>query len=66
MNTDTIGIEIMPDGTVKVTTDQISAANHMTAEQFIAWMARALGGETTMIRKPTAHPAHHAHIHGGN
>jgi len=33
---DTFTVEILPDGTVKTTTDPISAANHQSAEAFLA------------------------------
>ena len=56
---DTIEIEILDDGTVKVTTDPISGPNHLNAEQFLAFMARTLGGTTQTNRRRETH----RHIH---
>lgn len=41
---DTMDIEILPDGTIKVTTGRISMANHMTAEALLRNLAQAAGG----------------------
>ena len=40
-------IEILEDGTIKTTTDEVGTANHDNAEQFLRAMARLAGGETT-------------------
>lgn len=59
---DTIAIEILPDGTIKVTTNTISPANHMSADQFLREIERLTGGETTKSKNRHGHI--HAHIHG--
>lgn len=41
---DTMNITILPDGTIKVETDKISRANHMTAEAFMRNMSTACSG----------------------
>lgn len=63
MKNDNIQIEILEDGTIKVTTDPISGANHANAEGFLNFMARMAGGETTR-EKRTDKPVTHTHEHG--
>lgn len=58
---DVIDIEVLSDGTVKVTTPKISSANHMSADQLLGEVARTMGGETK-ITKRSAHT--HTHAHG--
>ena len=41
---DSMQLTILDDGTIKVETDSISQANHMTAEAFMRNMASACGG----------------------
>jgi len=47
MEIDKLVIEILEDGTIKTTTDEVGTANHDNAEQFLRAMARLAGGETT-------------------
>src|ERR1700730_8986311 len=47
MKDDRLTIEILEDGTIKTTSDEVSAPNHDNAEQFLRAMARVAGGETT-------------------
>ena len=61
MKQDDIHIEILPDGTIKTSTDKIGQANHANAEDFLKDMARLAGGETTMKRNPKAHGHQHQH-----
>ena len=61
MQIDKLMIEILDDGTIKTTTDEVSAANHDTAEQFLRAMARLAGGETT--REARQGRPHHHHVH---
>lgn len=56
---DTITIEILEDGTIKMSTDKISAANHGGAEMLIREMVKAAGGTETKRRKAGAH--YHEH-----
>lgn len=60
---DTIQIEVLEDGTIKVTTDPISGANHANAEQFLAFMSTLAGGETTRVKRGDAHSHSHGHGH---
>jgi hypothetical protein len=45
MSADKFKIEILADGTLKITTDRVSAANHQNADNFIREMFKAAGGE---------------------
>lgn len=64
---DEIGIEILKDGTIKVTTSRVSAPNHMNADKFLAEMQRLAGGTTVKQRNKDAHHHHHhGHSHGEN
>lgn len=51
MANDTFTIEILPDGTIKTLTDAVSGANHANAEEFLRFVARQCGGETTRTRR---------------
>jgi hypothetical protein len=44
---DSMQITILQDGTIKVETDKISAANHMTAEAFMRNISQVAGGPQT-------------------
>ena len=59
---DTMTIEILEDGTIKVDADQISGPNHVNAEGFVREMAQMAGGTTTLKQK-TGHAHSHAHGH---
>lgn len=48
---DRIMVEILDDGTLKTTTDPVSAANHQNAEQFLADTQGALGGKTDIKKR---------------
>lgn len=64
--TDTIDVEILQDGTIKSSTDQISQANHATADNFLAEMFRLAGGKTEIQFKramPVHEHGHHHHDH---
>lgn len=65
MALDTIKIEVLKDGTIKVTTDPISPANHMNAEALLTNIARLAGGDTQRERRPDAHTHSHHHHHEG-
>lgn len=65
---DTFTVEILPDGTVKTTTDPISPANHQSAEAFLAGVQHLTGGEVKRTRRGNthSHTHHHHHEHQGN
>ena len=60
---DTLDIEILKDGTVKVTTPKISAANHKSADEFIAFLARECGGAVDKQKNRHGHVHAHSHEH---
>ena len=62
MHIDQLKIEILEDGTIKTTSDEVSAANHDTAEQFLRAMARLAGGETVREDRKDINGQHH-HVH---
>ncbi len=61
MPQDEMKIEILEDGTIKVSTSKVSAANHMNADKFIAEMQRLCGGTTS--KEKIGHAHHHQHTH---
>jgi hypothetical protein len=60
MDFDTLTIEILEDGTIKTSSDTVSAANHESAEQFLRAIARLAGGETT---REARKDVKHGHVH---
>lgn len=60
---DTIEIEILDDGTIKMLTGRISGANHMSAEAFVNSVATEAGGRQTRNRRGLHS---HTHSHGHN
>lgn len=63
---DAITIEILPDGTIKTTTDKVSMPNHSTAEGFLREMARVAGGKTERKARAKKGIVHsHTHSHDG-
>ena len=63
MNLDGLEIEILEDGTIKTLTSKVSAANHQNAEQFLQFVARLAGGQTTRQHRPDALHTHGHHTH---
>lgn len=60
---DTLQIEILPDGTVKTTTDPISMQNHQSAEAFLKGVTALTGGAVTRQARGNKHTHTHAHEH---
>ena len=63
MQEDKIEIEILEDGTIKITTDNISPANHLSADQFLREIERLAGGSVTKQKNRRA--GQHVHRHAG-
>lgn len=63
MRTDVLNVEILPDGTLKISTDKISMPNHQSAEAFVKGCQTALGGKTDVKHKHGAKA--HTHSHEG-
>ena len=60
---DVLNIEVLPNGDLKVTTDKISAANHKSADEFIAFLARECGGAVDKQKNRHGHTHSHASEH---
>lgn len=58
---DSFEVEILPDGSVKVTTDKISQPNHSSADGLLSALARLLGGSVIRKRRGQSH----VHTHEG-
>ena len=67
-NPDKMVIEILEDGTLKVTTDKISTPNHLGAENFLKEMGRLCGGLVKRVRRIAANRTIDisAHTHDGH
>jgi len=59
---DVVDVEILDDGTFKISTDKISMANHGGAETLIKMLVAGAGGESKRVRKGT----HTVHEHDGH
>lgn len=67
---DTIDIEVLPDGTLKLTTDRISGPNHVNAEALVRNIHADRGGQAARVRRSGAlrhvHVGKHVHLgHAG-
>ena len=63
MKADKFHVKVENDGTITVTTDKISPQQHFSAEQFIEFAAKQLGGTHTKVRRSEAHTHQHTHDH---
>jgi len=59
---DKIKGKVLPGGLLKLETDQISAAAHLSADRLIRGLEESLGGKTEVTRK-NAHVHTHDHDH---
>jgi len=67
MANDVIDIEVLPDGTIKMSTDKISMANHVNAEGFIRAITAEAGGGVERRRKGrSVYEVEHEHEHEGH
>lgn len=65
MKTDVMTIEILENGDYRIETDEVSAANHVGAENLLREMGRLAGGPTAIRNKHAGRPGHgHSHSHG--
>lgn len=63
MAQDRFRIRLEDDGTITVITNKISAEQHFSAEEFIAWSAKQVGGNWTREKRAEAHTHEHGHAH---
>ena len=61
MGNDTLDIIILEDGTIKVETDKVSNANHISADNLLKYLSELAGGKTTRTRRPHSHTHTHKH-----
>jgi hypothetical protein len=64
---DAIRVHIAPDGTLTITTDDISMPNHREADDLLNLLNQLAGGRTEVIERPERllHEQHqdHSHLH---
>ena len=60
---DSIKIRITEDGDIVVETDEVSAGNHMNAEQFLRNLEEQMGNKGQRQRLPQSHVHTHEHQH---
>ena len=60
---DRIEVEILANGSIKVTTDKISGANHTSADAVLRAVATMMGGPVTRKRRIDINAAVHEHDH---
>jgi hypothetical protein len=58
----TIEVEILGDGTIKILTGDYDPAMHKSADDFLKCMAQLAGGESTRTKRTDAQ--RHGHVHG--
>ena len=58
---DAINVEIAEDGTLAITTDQVSAANHRNADEALKMLMELMGGEVTETKRKATHSHQSAH-----
>lgn len=56
---DQLNIEILDDGTVVVSSDQISAGNHRGAEELLKVLETLMGGESIRTKRKVQQTQHH-------
>lgn len=60
---DTIKVQILEDGTIKLETDKVSAAVHTNAENLLSEMAKLTGGTVKKVHKGMHRHQHNQHTH---
>lgn len=65
MRQDIIQFEILEDGTLSVTTDQISGTNHMSADKLLKQVFDAVGGAVDVHKRTRLEVGHaiQEHVH---
>jgi subtilase family serine protease len=63
---DTIEIEVLPNGSIKMTTDKISGANHTSADAVIRGVEMMMGGKVTRKRRIDINASVQEHDHDHN
>ena len=60
---DSIHVEILSDGTLKITTEGIGTANHRNADDLLRLVDQLMGGVTASKRNPVARSHRHNSTH---
>ena len=60
---DSIEIEILEDGRVKVTTDKIGVGNHRNADELLKLIETLMAGKVESIKRKQGHGHVHVHEH---
>ncbi len=63
---DTIEVEVLEDGSLKITTGKVSMPNHTNAEGLIRELVTGMGGKSQRVRKGLhthTHEQGHEHEH---
>ena len=58
MKNDTINYEILEDGTISITTDQISGTNHVSADKLLKQLFELVGGASTQRKRTRLEVGH--------
>jgi hypothetical protein len=72
VKTDNIQFEVLADGTISVTTDQISGTNHVSADKLLKQLFELAGGAVTAHKRTrlevgrSLEGALHEHTHDGH
>ena len=61
---DMIRFEVLEDGTLKFTTDEIGPANHASADELLEQLEDAMGGSVTVKKRPRLEGHVQTHQHG--
>jgi hypothetical protein len=61
---DKLEVEILDDGTLKITSGKVSMQNHMNAEAFLRDMGRMCGGKVERKQRKGVTAHSHSHDHG--
>jgi len=59
---DEITIEILEDGTLRITTDKIGDVNHINAESLLKFIKERMGGKVDIQKRKEEHYHVHNHI----
>lgn len=58
---DVLTVEVLEDGTLKISTDAVSMPNHTNAEGLLRELSKEMGGDTVRVKKAGVH----THTHDG-
>lgn len=62
-DTDTLKINVLNSGLIRIETDTVSPANHVNAEKLLDFIEKQSGGKTERKRKHSVKHHEHVHVH---